>query len=289
MSFTLVLNNSNIVGSTNTQFKYNFLSGNFAANNMEICISALSIPYSWFNVSQFYNNQSFSIKFPTAATTYTLSITLPAGFYTVTDINQYIQNQCIAQGLYLINSTGQYVYYFNMSYNTTYYAIQFVSSIVPTTLPTGYSYATSGYYSTSGGLPSTINQVPQIILPSSGGINTIVGFAAGTYPSSATQTASTSSLSTTTPVGSTVNSLVFRCNLIQNNITTPSDILDSCPVSGAFGSNITYVPSFEKWIPLNNGTFSNLTFTYVDQNLNTITSVDGNVSITLLIRKKSNV
>jgi hypothetical protein len=289
MSFTLVLNSSNVVGTTNSQFKYNFLNGNFSSKDNEICISALTVPYSFFNVSTFYNNQSFTLSFPTIATVQTLVITLPAGFYTVTDINNYIQNQCIIAGLYLRNSSGQYVYFFDMSYNTTYYSVQFVSSPVPTAatyVTDGYSLALTGTYSTSGGLPTSANQVPQIILPSSGGINTIVGFTAGTYPSSATSATAVSSLSNTLPVGTTVNSLTFRCNLISNNVTIPSDILDSCTINTTFGSNITYTPSFPKWISVSNGTFSNLLFNIVDQDLNAISARDPNVAITLMIRKK---
>jgi hypothetical protein len=287
MSFSLILNGSNNVNTqTNTQFKYQFLGGNFTAENMEMCISALTIPYSFFNVTQYYNNQSFSIIFPTGATTQTLSITLPAGFYLVSDIENYIQNQCIANGLYLINASGQYVYYFNIYTNTTYYSTQIVCSVLPTSLPTGYSYATSGTYSSLAGLPTTANKVPQLVLPSTGGINTIIGWVAGTFPSSSTQPGGYSAYGTVTPVGSNINSIVMRCSILKNYVTSPSDILDGFPINATFGSNITYVPSFEKWIPINNGTFSNFVLNFVDQNLNIIYAQDPNISVTILIRKK---
>jgi hypothetical protein len=284
MAFTLVLNNTNVIGSQNSQFKYNFLAGNFVAKDMEICVSALAFPYSFFNVSPFYNNQTFSLIFPTAATTTTLSVTLPAGFYEVSDINNYIQNQCIALGLYLKDSGGDYVYYFDVTLNTTYYAVQIVCSPVPTSLPSGYSLATSGFYSTLGGLPTT-GYTPQLVLPASGGINTIIGFAAGTFPS-VQQTASFTQLSSVTPIGSTINSLVIRCSIINNNVTIPSDILDAFPINTTFGSNITYDPSFEKWIPISDGTYSNFLISFVDQNLNTISANDPNIALSLLIRKK---
>ena len=285
MAFTLVLNNTNVIGSQNSQFKYNFLSGNFVAKDMELCVSALAIPYSFFNVSAFYNNQSFSLIFPTGATTTTLNITLPSGFYQISDINNYIQNACIAAGLYLVNSTSQNVYYFTVTLNTTYYAVQILCSPVPTSLATGYTYATSGFYSTSAGLPTT-GYTPQLVLPTSGGINTLIGFAAGTYPS-VQQTASFTQLSSVTPVGSTINSLVMRCSIINNNVTIPSDILDAFPINATFGSNITYIPSFEKWIPISDGTYSNFLISFVDQNLHTISANDANIALSLLIRKKN--
>jgi hypothetical protein len=55
----------------------------------------------------------------------------------------------------------------------------------------------------------------------------------------------------------------------------------------AFGSNITYDPSFEKYVSLSNGTFNNFTFSFRDQNFNEIYARDPNVSITLIIRQKN--
>jgi len=288
MAYTLVLNSSNNVNTqTNTQFKYNFLGGNFVAEDMEMCVSAVTIPYSFFNVSQYYNNQTFQILFPTGGLTATLTITLTAGFYTVADIQNFIQNQCIANGFYLINASGQYVYYLNVTTNVTYYSTQLICTKVPTTLPSGWSYATSGTYSGAGGLPSSANQVPQLVILSTNTFGTIIGYVAGTYPSSATQILGVyTTLGTVTPVGSTVNSLVMRCSILKNNVSVPSDILDGFPINTTFGSNINYIPSFEKWISVNNGTFNNFTLNFVDQNLNTIYANDPNIAVTLLIRKK---
>ena len=291
MSFTLVLNSSNVQNtSTNTTFKYNFIQGGFQVKDMEMCVSSITLPYSFYNVSSYYANRTFSLIFPTAATTTTISVTLPEGFYTVTDINSYIQQICINYGAYLIDSTGNYVYYQQLVYNTTYYSVQLLLFSVPTTLPTGYSYATAGslgsVYTTAVKLPTTA-YTPQFVLASTGSIATIIGFKTGTtYPSAQTSTQQTL-LSTLTPVGSTVNSLILQCSLIDNPVTMPSDILDSMPIKDtSFGSNITYDPSFEKYVSLSNGSFNNFTFSFRDQNLNEIYARDPNVSITLIIRKK---
>jgi hypothetical protein len=291
MSFTLVLNSSNVSNtSTNTTFKYNFIQGGFQVKDMEMCVSSITLPYSFYNVSSYYANRTFSLIFPTAATTTTINVTLPEGFYTVTNINSYIQQVCIDYGAYLIDSTGNYVYYQQLVYNTTYYSVQLLLFLVPTTLPTGYSYATAGasgsVYTTLAKLPTT-TKTPQFVLASTGSIASIIGFAVGTtYPSSQ-QTTSQSFSSTLTPVGSTVNSLVLQCSLVDNPVTMPSDILDSMPIKDtSFGSNITYDPSFEKYVSLSNGNFNNFTFTFRDQNLNEIYARDPNVSITLIIRQK---
>ena len=286
MSFILTLNSTNVSNTnTNTTFKYNFINGGFTCRDYEMCISSITLPYSFFNVSSYYNNKTFSLIFPTGATTITYSITLPDGFYTITDINSYIQQQCVLNGAYLIDSSGNYVYFVKLVYDSTYYAVQLLYYSVPTSIGT-YTRPSTGLYSTIGtGLPTTA-YTPQLVLASTGSIRTIMGFAAGTFPS--TQTTTTGdALSTLTPIGSTVNSLLFQCSLVSNRCTTPSDILDSMPISGStFGANITYNPSFEKFVSMSNGTFNEFTLTFRDQNLNEVYAKDPNVSITLIIRPK---
>ena len=288
MSFTLVLNSSNVSNtSTNTSFKYNFINGGFLIKDMEMCVSSITLPYSFYNISSYYNNQTFSLIFPKGATTQTISITLPEGFYTVPDINSYIQQICLDNGAYLIDSTGNYVYYQQLVYNSTYYSVQLLLYPVPTSLPSGYSYASAGtLYTSAANLPTTA-YTPQFVLASSGSIATIIGFKAGTTYPSAQTTSNQSILSTLTPVGSTVNSIIMQCSLVSNPVIVPSDILDSMPIHNtSFGSNITYDPSFEKFISLSDGTFNNFTFSFRDQNLDEIYARDPNVSITLIIRKK---
>lgn len=286
MSFILTLNSTNVSNTnTNTTFKFNFINGGFTCKNYEMCISSITLPYSFFNVSSYYNNKTFSLIFPTAATTITYAITLPDGFYTITDINSYIQQQCVLNGAYLIDSSGNYVYFVKMVYDSTYYAVQFLYYSVPSSIGT-YTRPSTGLYSTAGtGLPTTA-YTPQLVLASTGSIRTIMGFAAGTFPS--TQTTTTSDvLSTLTPIGSNVNSILMQCSLISNRCTNPTDIIDSMPINNvSFGSNITYEPSFEKFVDVSDGTFNNFEFSFRDQNLNDIYAKDPNVSITLIIRPR---
>jgi len=282
MAFTLCLNSSNVVsGSNNTSFKYTFLGGNFRAENSEICISTLTMPYAWFNISSFYANNTFSITFPTTASvSTTVAVTLPNGYYSIVDLQNYIQQICINNGFYLIDGAGNYVFYTFLTYSPTYYAVQLVQSVVPTSLPSGYSTPSNwqGF--------NALARTPTLVLAATGSIAPIIGFAAGaSYPSAPSATAY-NILSSVTPIGSTVNSLVVRCSLVSNNIVSPSDIMDGFSINASFGNNITYDPSFEKWVVLKDGTYNSLTLSIVDQNLNPIVSVDPNVAITLLIRKR---
>ena len=239
MSYTLVLNSTNVVsGTNNNTYKYNFILGSLKLKDYEMAISSFVLPYSWFNVTNIYNNKTISFSFPTAATTTPLNISLPEGFYTVADIQNYIYLQCISAGLYLIDANGNYVLYANIYSNSTYYANTINLSVVPVALPVGWSYATSGIYSGAGGLP-TVSSTPSCSFGASGSLCTLLGFNAGQTLASAGASYSTNS--PLTPIGSTVNGVIVRCSIINNPVIVPSDVLDAISISGAtFGANINY-------------------------------------------------
>ena len=85
------------------------------------------------------------------------------------------------------------------------------------------------------------------------------------------------------PLGTSVNGVVVRCNLIENNVTMPSDVLDSFPITSTFGSNINYLPITDNAVRLKQGKFSNLIISFSDQNFNPLLANDPNVLISLLI------
>lgn len=276
-TFSLVLNNSNVVANTNnSQYRYNFIGGNFKTKNARLCISQVTIPYSWFNISQQWVNQQFIFGWTSGSTLTSATVTIPSGFYTTTDLNNYLNQYMISIGAYLINASGQYVFYATIVQNQTYYANQLVLSLVPTTLPSGWS-TPSGF----AGFP-TISQTPQFAFPATNSVGSILGFA----PSSSygPSTSNISQLSTQTPVATNVNSLIVHCNLASNPVTMPSDIVDSIPIiDTVFGANLNYSPSFEKWITITDGTYNSLLLTLTDENNIPIVAQDSHSLFTLVL------
>ena len=285
MSFTLVLNSQNVFGTGNNTYKYNFIQGNFTIPpDSEVMVANVQIPYSFYNITSAYNNNSFQFSFPTGSSTFaTSTITIPDGFYTTTSLNYYLQQWMISNGYYLVNGSGQNVYYFTIQYNSYQYGNQILSYLVPTSLPTGYSLPsgyTTGTIFGGNGFP-TVSRVPYITILNNN-FGTFLGFPVGTYGGS-TQNYSGNSL--ITPVGSTVNSIIVRCSLVDNKVGIPMDILDSFTIGGVnFGANINYAPAVPKWVKLASGSFSNFYITFCDQNLNLLAALDNNILITLLFR-----
>ena len=214
------------------------------------------------------------------------TVTLPNGFYSVSDINQYLQNQMISRGQYLLNGTSN-IYYLSISVNATYYSNTILATVLPLSLPSGF---TNPINSVTGspqfGYPLT-SLTPQITISSLyPAFGTIIGYTPASYPSAPAST-SYSTIGNQTPNATPVNSLVIRCNLVNNSAGFPTDILDSMPITGAFGSNINYEPSFEKWVSISAGTYYNLILSFQDQNFNTIQFNDTNILVNLLIKRGS--
>jgi hypothetical protein len=185
MSFTLVINSKNSFGANNNTYKYDFIQGNFnIPPDSEVMIANVQIPYSFYNISQAYNNNSFQFSFPTGSATFeTSTITIPDGFYTTTSLNYYLQQYMIANGYYLVNSAGQNVYYYTIQYNSYQYGNQLLGYLVPTSLPAGYSYPAGYTISTifgGNGFP-TISRTPYITILNNN-FGTFLGYTAGNYP-----------------------------------------------------------------------------------------------------------
>ena len=86
------------------------------------------------------------------------------------------------------------------------------------------------------------------------------------------------------PLGSQVNSIVVRCNLVSNDVTNTTDILDSFPITSTYGSNINYQPQIDHWMKMKAGRHNKLVLYFADQNLNPLIMLDNNILVTLMIK-----
>ena len=179
------MNSKNTYGTGNNSYKYDFIQGNFnIPPDSEVMVANVQIPYSFYNITQSYNNNSFQFSFPTGSYGFTTStITIPDGFYTTTSLNYYLQQWMISNGYYLINGSSQNVYYFTIQYNSYQYGNQLLAYTVPTSLPSGYSFP-NGYNASTifggNGFP-TASRTPFITILGNN-FGTFLGYTAGSYP-----------------------------------------------------------------------------------------------------------
>ncbi len=80
-------------------------------------------------------------------------------------------------------------------------------------------------------------------------------------------------------------SLVLISNIVNNSITSPTNILDTVAITSTFGSNINYSPPYEKWVFVTPGSYSSFLINILDQNFDTIQANDSNILISLLLRQ----
>ena len=295
--FILVLNSSNVSGIYNTNYTYKFINGSFEVpENSKICVSSVTIPYSWFNVNNLlYINNVFSYNYPNTVGGFTqYNVTLLNGFYQVSDLNNAIQLYMFQQGQY-IKSGSNIIYFINLLTDQTFYTNQFIFNIVPTAANVVSYYGVGA--TISNGLYPSVQSCCQVILPTgttTTSFGSLIGYTANTYPigsslpvlpsgTISSTNYSTNVLGNTVPNLTPVNSLIMTCNLVDNNVSIPSNIMDSFNINNTFGGNITYNSNFQKYVSISSGKYQTMSVNLVDQNGNTIQANDYNILITLIL------
>jgi len=280
MSAVIILNQSN-VSTQNNKYRYAFPSGSVNFKNRQIAVQSIVLPYSWYNITAAQNNNTFSLIIPRTdgSATTTISITVPDGFYTISQLNSFIQSKLIANNIgYLVNSTGSNVYYIELVANTNLNTAQLNCYVVPTALPSGWS--NPGLWA----LPSSGTRVPQLVTDTSN-FGLLIGFASSTtFPSNSTQASTYSITSTFTPTISPVESILVSCSLVNNILSSPSNIITTIPITSSFGTQIQFNPNELIWLPILDGTYPAFNVQFLDQNSNLLQMLDTNVIITLLIK-----
>ena len=280
--FPIVLNQNNITDPYNSRFTY-VLNGQASLfKNSDIALTKINIYNSIFNINgPLYNNNTFSIIFPTASTTYTLNITLPTNNLAYADINNFVEQQMISAGLYLVNGS-QNVYFWSIQSNPTAYACQINEFGIPTSVGS-YTLPPTGIYSSTGtGLPANA-YTPQTVI-SNNNFQSIVGLTNGTYPSTH-QTATYSVISNITPEINPVMSLNVHCSLINSPYSNPPDYLDNIdPNQVGYGQLLSYQPTNFNLISIPDQTISYVTIYFTDQNNNSVQIPDASTTISLTIR-----
>lgn len=288
MSSFLKIDSGNLVqNGMNNTWRYSFPGSAANFQNVEAAIQSISLYNSEYNIDAVaFANNTFKIEVPTAATTSTLSVSLPDGYYSYIDINRVIQTTLVAAGAYLINSTGDNVFYIQLSENSVYYAAQQDFSPTPTSLPAGYTRPASGLYSAGGtGLPTT-TRVPRLIIDNLK-FGNVLGLTTGTYPAASATTAS-SQLSNTIPQVHPSSSYVVRCDLIKNEYVVSGDIIAAFDRGDAsIGQLINYKPSQYAWCNCHNGSRASISISIFNQDDQPVHFRDTSVSVMLLLRPKS--
>ena len=227
----------------------------------QISLKSLRMYYSWFNITAAKNNNQFSYQWVNG-TTY--PVVLPDGIWSFTDVQGFLEQTMRANGHYLINASGQNVYFIKLQSNSVFYRISLTLTPVTAILPAGYT-------APAGWVAPTTDKIPLLIIPATA-IQTYFGFPAATYPS-VTQATIYQANSTNVPQVTDVSSLMIQCNAVKNEYGPDYRTIASfnVPPGQQPGSLISEVPFYQDWIPMQPNFRLNILELYlVDQNSNPV-------------------
>jgi len=284
---TIVLNQSNILaGSNNSTLVYNFPTS-VRFDNHQIAVQSVNMYYSWTNInSTSLKNNTFSFTWVVGTTTTTYTVVIPNGLYEIADINNFLQFTFIQKGMYLINTTGQYVYYAEFLVNPNTYAVNIITYPVPTSLPTGWTSPVANAQTGAVAFPGfpTQNFNPLITIPAN--FSLIVGYATNfaTSQNTGVNTILTYTSSISPQIQPNPTALMTISN-ISNEYSSPSSVIHSVVPDVGFGELIKSVPNEYVFCRLLKGTISSLFVRFVGQDANNLNILDPNMSIILLIRE----
>jgi hypothetical protein len=295
--FIIVLNQNNIVNDGgNNKLVYKFPSS-INLTDKYVAVSSVAMFYSWNNIDAIYSNNTLTYTWTALGVTTTYTITIPNGIYEIADLNSYFQFVMIQNLTYWVNSSGQYLYPFEVIVNPTRYAVQINTYLVPTSA----TATTLGYTLPVGQNWPTVTQNTVITIPSA--FNVIIGYNAGFATNANVSNAYTpttasvstnyetknsagtiSYLSNTSPQVQPNSNLLLNLSGINNPYTQPSGIIYSLNPSVASGEAISEKPPNFMWNKFINGTYNELRLTLLGTDLRPLQINDPNMTILLAIR-----
>jgi hypothetical protein len=300
--FVLVLNQSNLVqDGQNNKLIYKF-PNSVILTHKYIAVSSVTMYYSWFNITQALGNNIITYTFGDAQTVYT--ITIPDGLYEITDINNYCQFAMIANGTYYSDASYNY-YPFDLYINPTRYAVQLNTYLMPTGAQatangTPYPYPTDP----TAPVPPTTPLNPIVTFPPN--FSSVVGYSANfatnnnynnlyvpPTPANASNNYVTKStngtlayLSNVAPQVQPNSNLLINLSNINNPYSQPSGIIYSLTPSVAIGEIINDRPPNFMWNKMIDGTYNQITLSFLGANLQPLTIRDPQMTILLTIRDR---
>jgi hypothetical protein len=299
--FVVVFNQNNIVqDGQNNKLIFKF-PNSVQFKNHYIAVSSVSMYYSWFNITSSLGNNIFSYNWvDSAGATITYTAIIPDGVYEIVDLNNFIQFTCIQNGTYWVDGGINY-YPFEIILNPTRYAVQLNTYFIynPANAPLTITQTPNPV----GGAPGwpAFRQNVAVTIPAK--LTTLLGFSVpittainsgGAYVPPAGQSLiaknsinTISYLSNIAPQVQPNGSLYLSISNISNPYTQPSSIIYAINPSVAVGEQIIERPPNYSWSKLIDGTYNQLSLTFLGSDLVPIQIKDPNMTIILVLREGS--
>lgn len=307
MASAIVFTPSSVIqDGQNNKLVFKF-PGSVKLDNHSVAVSALSMYYSWRNITAALGNNTFSITIFPGTYPQTFTCVFPDGSYTISDINSYFQYFCIQSGLYLIDATGKNVFFATFTTNKTKYAIEIQTfSVNPMNPPLGYTRPINFPAPVipvqdprDPPIPAIIYNPWNAVLSFPSGFNKIIGYTAGfaTDANLDVQTtgvtpnggyasgATIAYLSSVAPQIQPNPVVLVSCTGVSNKYSLAPVIYSFTSGGASVGALISERPSSLDYISMIPGVYSELKLTLMGADFLPLAIQDGNISIMLSIRE----
>ena len=272
----LNFNQTNLVSNgLNNFMQFQAPNGSYDLRNYVMCLKSINIPYSFpsFKTASYFQYRWID------GTLYPVAI--PANTtWEIADLNGLMESVMITNGHYLINGSGNYVFYAQMVANANYYTTTLQFTPFPTALPVGWQNPASISF------PVAQTYLQLLFTPQD--IQTILGFTnAGPYPASQTPATTLYAVnSQVAPQVSPYSSIQIWCDCLSSVDNNTPKLLDTFPIDVSYGQAIIYEPKFPSWVYCNNSaTYAQINVYLLDQYGNPLTVLDPSWSIQILLKK----
>jgi hypothetical protein len=288
MSSNIIINKRSIKGTMNSMFEYALPKRLEvkATDNYKIALSHLNVYLSWANITAQYNNNKIIYTFwDINGDLQPFEITIPDGFYELTDVYSWIQKKMYENGHYLENLAGDIMYFFTIRTNSTYYSHEFFFF----SIGTAYEDKTAWKTPTTWTYP-TYFECMSITFPTYGTINEYFGFETGTITPSnvanGTKQVQYSILSQMAPQLMPSSSYLVLCNLVNNELSEEKRVLTSFTIpNNLFYGDVINIDANPIYTDIASGLYDQVRVEIVDQDYRRMQIIDPEILINLSITK----
>lgn len=290
MSANIILNKNNINNSFNSELRYEFNKPHTFQKGDTIALSHINLFYSWFNITSYNNNNKFQYVWwdSNGELTDIVDIVIPDGYYSVNTLNEFLQSQMVKNNHYLTNGSNN-IYFIEFLTNSTYYSTEIRLSSLKTTEEFGDNVVLP--LNATWILPAEY-QTPKINILSNNNFNKYLGFNSGSIFEDLTTQPSTTSqysfLNDFTPSIDPSSSYIITCNIVENNLSVPNNVLTSFATPNGVGiGDLISLNSDIVYSKIKEGIYREIIIKIYDHDFNLLRIKDNNMLFVLSVLKQS--
>lgn len=272
----ITLNSTNYRGG-NT-YSMRFPSAVRFKKGSTVSLYSFSMYNSTFNISESqYQNSKIQFKW-FDGTIYTF--TIPDGYYSVNDLNIWLQSQFILNNLYCTNSAGSSFIYF-AQFQTN--AIRYKNEIDIYYVPSASNASSFGYVKPASATWSfpVVNTLVQLTINQN--LKQYFGMKTRTIFGNETTVQNYQYLSDGTPIISPVFSYIITANILGSSFNQVPTVMAQFPISASFGNLINVQSTMDSKITIKEGLYNELIVQLWDQDFKPLVFQDPEMTLFLII------